>query len=220
MQRPLLPESTEQTHSCLLFGDEQMSRRYAFFTLLLCAVWGGVTPAIRVSLSGIPPLAMGASRFLLGLLFLLGWCLLKQIPWRLTPGHHRALFVLGLIFVIQISALNLGTRITSSSHAVVYVNTSPLFIAFLAHFLIPNDRLNRKKISGLSLAFLGICFIFLDTPPTFIAGDWMVLGAGFFLSITQIYSRGSVNKCVNRHQAAFSWVTWLTGTPLAYWAPW
>ena len=32
--------------------------------------------------------------------------------------------------------------------------------------------------------------------------------------------RGSVNKCVNRHQAAFSSVTWLTGTPLAYWAPW
>ena len=32
--------------------------------------------------------------------------------------------------------------------------------------------------------------------------------------------RGSVNKCVNRHQAAFSWVTGLTGTPLTYWAPW
>ena len=32
--------------------------------------------------------------------------------------------------------------------------------------------------------------------------------------------RGSVNKCVNRHQAAFSSVTWLTGTPLTYWAPW
>ena len=31
---------------------------------------------------------------------------------------------------------------------------------------------------------------------------------------------GSVNKCVNRHQAAFSWVTGLTGTPLTYWAPW
>ena len=31
---------------------------------------------------------------------------------------------------------------------------------------------------------------------------------------------GSVNKCVNRHQAAFSSVTWLTGTPLTYWAPW
>ena len=36
---------------------------------------------------------------------------------------------------------------------------------------------------------------------------------------TALY-RGSVNKCVNRHQAAFSWVTWLSGTPLAYWAPW
>ena len=28
--------------------------------------------------------------------------------------------------------------------------------------------------------------------------------------------RGSVNKCVNRHQAAFSSVTWLTGTPLTW----
>ena len=35
-----------------------------------------------------------------------------------------------------------------------------------------------------------------------------------------IFYLGSVNKCVNRHQAAFSWVTGLTGTPLTYWAPW
>ena len=38
--------------------------------------------------------------------------------------------------------------------------------------------------------------------------------------LAQIDGRGSVNKCVNRHQAAFSWVTGLTGTPLTYWAPW
>ena len=35
-----------------------------------------------------------------------------------------------------------------------------------------------------------------------------------------LFAGGSVNKCVNRHQAAFSWVTGLTGTPLTYWAPW
>ena len=189
MQRQPLHEPTKQTQSDLLFRDEQMSARYVFFTLLLCAFWGGIIPAIKVSLSGLPPLATGVSRFFLGLLFLLVWCFLKRIPWRLTPGYHGALLLLGLIFVIQISALNLGTRITSSSHAAVFVNTSPLFIAFLAHFLIPNDRLNRKKMSGLSVAFLGVCFIFLDTPPTFIAGDWMVLGAGFLLSITQIFSK-------------------------------
>ena len=40
------------------------------------------------------------------------------------------------------------------------------------------------------------------------------------LSYAKRKRRGSVNKCVNRHQAAFSWVTGLTGTPLTYWAPW
>ena len=40
------------------------------------------------------------------------------------------------------------------------------------------------------------------------------------VALKDMAHRGSVNKCVNRHQAAFSSVTWLTGTPLTYWAPW
>ena len=46
------------------------------------------------------------------------------------------------------------------------------------------------------------------------------LGRKFHRTIFVFMFGGSVNKCVNRHQAAFSSVTWLTGTPLTYWAPW
>ena len=44
--------------------------------------------------------------------------------------------------------------------------------------------------------------------------------SGVLFILLSFIGRGSVNKCVNRHQAAFSWVTGLTGTPLTYWAPW
>ena len=60
----------------------------------------------------------------------------------------------------------------------------------------------------LKAAQESVNLVLIDTPPK-----------NADVAIARV-SRGSVNKCVNRHQAAFSSVTWLTGTPLAYWAPW
>ena len=60
----------------------------------------------------------------------------------------------------------------------------------------------------LKAAQESVNLVLIDTPPK-----------NADVAIARV-SGGSVNKCVNRHQAAFSWVTGLTGTPLTYWVPW
>ncbi len=176
------------------FHDERMGFRPVLLALFLCVLWGGLGPALKISLEGIPPLAAAGWRFLLGLMCILGWCLLHRIEWWPPAGHQGTLLVYGLIFALQISVFNLGTHLISSNHSVVLLNTYPLFSALLAHFLIPNDRLNRKKMAGLLVAFLGVGLIFMGSPSRVIIGDWLVLASGFLLGVILVYSKFLVER--------------------------
>ncbi len=186
-------------------------------TLFLCLLWGGLSPAIKLALTGMPPLAIAAWRFLIGLSVLLLWCWLRRIPLKPPREYHLSLLGFGLVFVGQISLLNIGTRLTSGSHSSVFLSTNPLWVALLAHFLIPNDRLTWCKGVGLALAFGGICCIFFDkghTPDnTTFFGDALVLGSGLLLGVIQIYS-----KFLVRSLNPFQIIVWelVYGTPLYF----
>ncbi len=199
------------------FRDDRMAAGSVLLTLSLCALWGGAVPAIKLSLQGVPPVSVAAFRFSIALVSLLIFCVVSRTRWRLPRKFHKALIGFSLIFVLQASCLNLGTKLTSSSHSVVILHAFPLFVALLAHFLIPNDRLNRGKVSGLLLSFLGISVVFLEPPApeagNALVGDLLVLLCGFLLAVIQVYS-----KFLVRNLSAFQIVTWemIYGVPLFF----
>src|SRR5262245_17461343 len=132
-----------------------MGRRAAAFALLLCLLWGGLAPALKLSLRSMTPFAIAGWRFLIALACIFLWCRLNQIEWRIPRRMHASLMAFAVLFAVQIGLLNLGAQWTSSNHTVVLLNTNPVFVALLAHFSIPNDRLNRQKLGGLIGAFAG-----------------------------------------------------------------
>jgi len=154
---------------------------------------------------GIPPLAVAAWRFLTGLTAIWIWCRLKGVNLYVPRKNHFGLFLYSLVFVAQISAVNFGTQRTTSNFAIVLVNTSPLFVALLAHFLIPNDRINARKLIGLSGAFLGVAVIFLSAVPGTgqLRGNFLVLLGGFLLGVIHVYG-----KFLLRRLSAFQLVFW------------
>lgn len=194
-----------------------MELRPVLLTLFLCALWGGLGPSIKLSLQGMPPVALAGWRFLTGLLCLLVWCRVNRLTWWLPKKHHKALVGFALIFVTQICLLNLGTSLTSSNHSVVFLSTNPVFVALIAHFLIPNDRLHSWKVGGLLLAFVGICVIFLDgghvPAGNPLIGDLLVLSSGFLLGVIQVYS-----KYLVRDLNAYQVIVWelVYGVPLYF----
>lgn len=186
--------------------------------LSLCALWGGTIPSIKISVQGVPPIAVAAWRFLIAVVCLLSLCALTRTSWRLPRKFHKALIPFSLIFVAQISFMNLGTRLTSSSHSVVILHTFPLFVALLAHFFIPNDRLNGWKIVGLLFAFAGICVVFFEPsntvePGKAFLGNLLVLVCGFLFAAVLVYS-----KFLVRDLSAFQITIWemIYGVPLFF----
>jgi len=187
------------------FGNESFGVKSALLVVLLCFLWGGLTPSLKLSLMGIPPLAVAGWRFLTGLIAIWVWCRLNGIRLYVPRKAHLPLFLYSLVFVVQISGVNFGTRLTTSNFAVILINTSPLFVALLAHFLIPNDKLTLRKAIGLAVAFLGVTVIFLASAPGTdqLRGNVLVLLGGFLLGVIHVYG-----KFLLRRLSAFQVVFW------------
>ncbi|MEW5977695.1 MAG: DMT family transporter [Acidobacteriota bacterium] len=174
-----------------------LSWQASLFALLLCCLWGGLAPAIKVGLRGMPPVGMAGWRFLLALACLLAWCRWRRIPLNWALGLRLGMIGLSFLFVLQIALLNVGARLTSSSHMIVLLNSAPLFVVIIAHFLVPDDRFTWRKVTGLLLSFGGICITFRDAVSGVSSswvGDSLVLISGFLLAVLQIYSKHLVRR--------------------------
>ena len=86
--------------------------RTTLVVLLLAVLWGGNVVAIKIGLRGIPPLAAAGIRFGIALPLIAFWARLRRISLRPRGGEMIPLLLIGLIFTIQISILNWGTRLT------------------------------------------------------------------------------------------------------------
>lgn len=164
--------------------------RTTFFVLLLAVLWGGNVVAIKIGLRGIPPLAAAGIRFGIALPLIALWARMRRIGLRPRAGEGIPLLVVGLIFTAQIAILNWGTRLTLAGRATVILHTYPVFVAFLAHFIVPGDRLTWYRMIGVICAFAGIVVVFWEKLSIgtggSVIGDLLCLGSGLLLGLLTV----------------------------------
>jgi len=154
--------------------------------LLLSALWGGNTVAIKVGLLDAPPLALGWMRFVLGGICVLAWGWWIRAPFRPRPDELPPLLGLGLLFAIQLGLLNVGTWLSTAGHAAVLLNAYPVHVVVIAHFLVPGDRLTAAKLGGVLLGYGGILLLFWDQLATLRVPDPRVLAGDLTLSVSAL----------------------------------
>src|SRR3972149_1678451 len=115
----------------------------AALALLISCLWGGNPVAIKLGPPDTPPLRLAAFPFLLGGLAVAPWAWAAGRPAgrRRARRELRPLGVLGLLFILQVVTLNVGTHLTSAAHSAILLNLYGVHTVVLAHFLIPGDRL-------------------------------------------------------------------------------
>lgn len=131
--------------------------------LLLTLIWGTTWAAIRLGLEGIPPLTGVALRFAIA-----GALLLALVP-RLGVRFRWSREELGLWAINGLFAFTASytivywaeQHIPSSLTALLFA-TYPLFVAVIAHFTLPGERLGWRAAGGILLGFAGVAVIFSD----------------------------------------------------------
>jgi drug/metabolite transporter (DMT)-like permease len=179
---------------------------------LLILIWGTTWAAIRVGLEGLPPFTGVAIRFAIAAVVLLS--VAAVMKWPLGSGrlaHLLWLINAGLSFSVSYGVVYWAEQWVPSGLAAVLFSTFPLFVAVMAHFWLPGERLRFASVIGVLLGFAGVVTIFSEDL-TSLAGSETRWAAIVFL-ISPLVS-AVANVVIKRWGAGFHPIS-LTAVPMA-----
>jgi O-acetylserine/cysteine efflux transporter len=130
--------------------------------LCIHTLWGGNVVAVKVGLAAFPPLWSGMIRLLLAVAIL---CLVCAVSGRRIWPYRAEwlpLMTIGGLFCVQLAAMNIGVDLSTGAMGSVLISTNPLFAALFVHFLVADDRLTGRKISGMVVAFTGTALVIVS----------------------------------------------------------
>src|SRR6056297_1489942 len=120
---------------------------------------GGFSPVFAAGLRSA--LALGV----LGLWLLISGRRLTGLRATVWPG-----LMLGVLFSIEFILLFTALDLTSVSRASITFYSMPVWLALIAHFTLPGERLSLRRVLGLLLAMAGVVWALSD-PQSRGAGD-------------------------------------------------
>ncbi|MEW6296222.1 MAG: DMT family transporter [Thermodesulfobacteriota bacterium] len=178
--------------------DQPLDAFSTALTVLLCAIWGGAFVAIKVGTFDMPPLGAGAVRFCLTGLVLLAWARSQGVPLLYGPAEVKSLAVLALMFLYTNVTAYVGTSLTTSGRATVFFYTQPIFLAVLAPYFLPGDRVTPRKVCGLGLALCGLVALFFTKLgggfSTTVVGDVIVLSGALMTAFSSIATKRTAGR--------------------------
>jgi drug/metabolite transporter (DMT)-like permease len=169
----------------------RVSTAAAGILVLCCTLWGVNQVAIKIGGSGISPALQAGLRSAGSALLLMGWMGLRRMKLFPRDGTWPAGLLVGVLFAGEFIFLYIGLTLTTASHSVVLLYSSPFAVAIGSHFLVPGDQLTRNKVIGLLAAFAGIVLAFAERiggfgAPGQLLGDGMCLLAGILWGATTV----------------------------------
>lgn len=139
---------------------------------------------VKLVNAGFSPLFQGGLRSLCAFLPVLLFALIMRRRLSVTDGSLPWGIVNGLFFSIEFGLLFIALDYTSVARVSLFFYMMPVWVTIAAHFMIPEEPLNRNKLMGLFLAVVGVAVGFGgdlgDAGPDAWLGDMLALLGGMF----------------------------------------
>lgn len=131
--------------------------------MILAIIWGTTWIFIKLGLRDLPPVTFAGIRFLIADLILWGVVIARGKGLRLGLRDWGLIAWTGLIaFGFNYGLIFWGeTRISSGLAAVLQAMIS-VFGLIIAHYYLPSERIDVRRISGVLISIFGVGFIFYD----------------------------------------------------------
>jgi drug/metabolite transporter (DMT)-like permease len=170
-----------------------MKLKHWLVFLLLGAIWSSSFMWIKIAIDEIGPITLVAFRVLFGLLFGIVVIAIQRIAWPRTWKEWIPLFVLGIFNIaIPFFLISWGEQSIDSGVASILNATVPLFTILIAHFLLPDDKMNAPKVLGLLLGFAGVVILMskdIGSSLGSILGQFAIVLASAFYAGGGVYAR-------------------------------
>ena len=163
--------------------------------VVLCVSWGLQQVAIKVAISGVPPLLQSGIRSVGATILVWIWMTVRREPLLERDGTLWWGIAAGLLFAAEFILIYWGLEYTNASRAVIFLYMSPFVVALGAQLFIPGEHLRMIQVLGLCCAFVGIVVAFEESLsfPTrrMLIGDSMLAGAAVLWGTTTVLIKAS-----------------------------
>jgi drug/metabolite transporter (DMT)-like permease len=131
--------------------------------LMLCLIWSTTWQAIRICLTGYPPLYGASLRFLIAAALLLIAVRVRKLPLGLPRGarQHAAMLVAGIVNGLGYALIYLAELKLSGGTTAIICASSPLFTLIVAR-LFGLEQLLMRRVAGMTIGLGGIAALFWD----------------------------------------------------------
>ena len=162
--------------------------------LMIAVVRGGNPVAIKLVLQSLPPMQGASIRVAIGCASVGIIGLVRGEDLRPRWREVGPLASLSVVYAVQISAMQVGSDLTSPLFVAILFNTYPIIANLTSSFFVPEDRLNPRRAIGLAVAFAGMAWVFSARTesvlaPNPVVGNALILFAATLLGMRMVYTR-------------------------------
>jgi drug/metabolite transporter (DMT)-like permease len=146
----LMPSSTKNPSSLLVI--------IAFAIVYI--VWGSTYFFIQMAVHGMPPMLLGAIRFVIAGLLMMLWCLYKGEDLTFKPETVHTLISGFLILFVGNGAVIWVEQKLPSAMVAILVSAAPIWFVLLDRPQWAQNFKNKFTITGLIIGFAGVILLF------------------------------------------------------------
>jgi drug/metabolite transporter (DMT)-like permease len=176
-------------------------------TVLLAIVaallWSTAFAGVKIGLKYQTPLQFGSFRFILaGLMVMIAYGKWAEY-WKEVKSEWRFILLIAFIqTVVQYGLFYTGMNLVPGSLGAMIIGSSPIFVALIAHFTHPDDKLSVLKTLSFLVGVLGIVIITLGRQHVELKNKWESWGILFL--ILNNFASGYSNVLVSKNPRSIS----------------
>lgn len=165
----------------------------AFATVYL--VWGSTYFFIQKAVHGFPPFLLGAIRFLIAGLLLLGWSILRKEKIFVKENIRHAVVGGLLMLFIGNGAVIWVEQYMPSAVVAIMVSSSPIWFVLLDKPKWKENFSSKSTLIGLAIGFAGVILLFSEKISNAFSSDHIrteLLGMGLLVIGSMAWAGGSL----------------------------
>ncbi|MDD4384138.1 MAG: DMT family transporter [Bacteroidales bacterium] len=152
-------------------------RSTSFLAIIACVLWATAFVAIKIGLQYNMPFQFAGIRFFIsGLLIIPFIPNLKENMVVVIQNFPKILLVAFVQTFLQYAFFYKGMNLVPGALGAMIIGSGPLFVAVVAHLLMPNDKLTRRKVISIVLGLMGIVIISFGRNKMGVAGPLVSIG--------------------------------------------
>lgn len=153
--------------------------------IISCLLWSSAFAGVKIGLEHTTPLQFAGTRF-----FIAG-LLVFPLAIRINPGYFRIVkdhlkMILLFAFLqtfLQYTMFYTGINMIPGAVAAIVIGSQPLFIALVAHYIMPGDRMTLRKTLAILFGIMGVVLVSFGKDPESLTGNIAMAGILLMLGI-------------------------------------